>query len=54
VLDSAESEVLRVWWNNNITLLPGRSRTLTATYFNNAALPSGATVYLDGFNLNGN
>jgi exo-1,4-beta-D-glucosaminidase len=55
VLDSAGNEVLPVWWSDNyVTLLPGQSRTLTATYFNNAAPPSGATVHLDGFNLNPN
>jgi exo-1,4-beta-D-glucosaminidase len=55
VLDSAGNEVLPVWWSDNyVTLLPGQSRTLTATYFNNAAPPSGATVHLDGFNVNAN
>ncbi|MFL6303344.1 MAG: glycosyl hydrolase 2 galactose-binding domain-containing protein [Candidatus Sulfotelmatobacter sp.] len=55
VLDSAGNEVLPVWWSDNyITLLPGQSRNLIATYFNNAAPPSGATVHLDGFNVNAN
>ena len=55
VLDSAGNEVLPVWWSDNyVILLPGQSRTLTATYFNNAAPPSGATVHLDGFNVNAN
>jgi len=50
VLDAGGNEVLPVWWTDNyITLLPGESRTLTASYFNNAAPPSGATVHLDGF-----
>ena len=55
VLDASGSEVLPVWWSDNyIFLLPGASRTLTATYFNNAAPPMGATVHLDGFNINPN
>ena len=55
VLDSAGNKVLPAWWSDNhITLLPGQSRTLTATYFNNAAPPSGATVHLDGFNVTPN
>jgi exo-1,4-beta-D-glucosaminidase len=55
VLDNGANEVLPVWWSDNfITLLPGESRTLTASYFNNAAPPSGATVHLDGFNINPN
>jgi exo-1,4-beta-D-glucosaminidase len=55
VLDNAGTELLPVWWTDNyITLLPGESRTLTASYFNNAAPPSGATVHLDGFNINPN
>jgi exo-1,4-beta-D-glucosaminidase len=55
VLDNAGNETLPVWWSDNyITLLPGESRTLTATYFNNAAPPSGATVHLDGFNITPN
>lgn len=55
VLDSSGDETLPVWWTDNyITLLPGESRTLTATYFNSAAPPTGATVHLDGFNINPN
>lgn len=55
VLDSAGNEPLPVWWTDNyISLLPGESRTLTASYFNNATPPSGATVHLDGFNINPN
>jgi exo-1,4-beta-D-glucosaminidase len=55
VVDNAGNELLPVWWTDNyITLLPGESRTLTASYFNNAAPPSGATVHLDGFNINPN
>ncbi|HYA26186.1 MAG TPA: glycoside hydrolase family 2 protein, partial [Terriglobales bacterium] len=55
VLDSAGNETLPVWWSDNyITLMPGESRTLTATYFDNAAPPSGATVHLDGFNITPN
>jgi exo-1,4-beta-D-glucosaminidase len=55
VLDSAGNETLPVCWSDNyITLLPGQNRTLMATYFNNAAPPTGATVHLDGFKINPN
>jgi exo-1,4-beta-D-glucosaminidase len=48
------NEVLPVFWSDNyISLLPGESRTETAT-FNPGTLPSGAIVQVDGFNINPN
>jgi hypothetical protein len=47
-------DVLPVFWNDNyISLLPGESRTLTAT-FAPGGLPAGSIVQLDGFNVNPN
>jgi len=55
VLDNAGNETLPVWWSENyITLLPGDTRTLTATYINDAAPPISATVHVDGYNINPN
>jgi exo-1,4-beta-D-glucosaminidase len=51
---SGGSEVLPVFWTDNyITLLPGESRSETAT-FNAGTLPSGSVVQVDGFNINPN
>jgi exo-1,4-beta-D-glucosaminidase len=51
---SSGNEVLPVFWSDNyISLLPGESRTETAT-FNPGALPAGAIVQVDGFNINPN
>jgi len=48
------SEILPVIWSDNyISLLPGESRTETAT-FNTGVLPAGSIVQLDGFNINPN
>lgn len=48
------NEVLPVFWSDNyISLLPGESRTETAT-FNAGTLPSGSIVQVDGFNINPN
>ncbi|MFL6350510.1 MAG: glycosyl hydrolase 2 galactose-binding domain-containing protein [Bryobacteraceae bacterium] len=47
-------EVLPVFWSDNyISLLPGESRTLTAT-FEPGGLPTGAVVQVDGFNVTPN
>ncbi len=51
---SGGNEVLPVFWSDNyISLLPGESRTETAT-FNPGTLPSGSKVQVDGFNINPN
>ena len=48
------NEVLPVFWSDNyITLLPGETRTETAT-FNAATLPAGSIVQADGFNITPN
>jgi exo-1,4-beta-D-glucosaminidase len=48
---SAGNEVLPVFWSDNyISLLPGESRTETAT-FNAGTLPAGSKVQVDGFNI---
>ena len=48
------NEVLPVFWSDNyITLLPGESRTETAT-FNAGTLPAGSIVQVDGFNITPN
>ena len=52
VMNGSE-EVLPAFWNDNdVFLLPGESRTLTAT-FQPGSLPAGATVLVDGFNVVG-
>lgn len=51
---NAGKEVLPVFWSDNyISLLPGESRTETAT-FNPGTLPAGSKVEVDGFNVNPN
>jgi exo-1,4-beta-D-glucosaminidase len=51
---NAGNEVLPVLWSDNyISLLPGESRTETAT-FNPGVLPTGSIVQVDGFNINPN
>jgi len=51
---NAGNEVLPVLWSDNyISLLPGESRTETAT-FNTGVLPAGSIVQVDGFNVNPN
>jgi exo-1,4-beta-D-glucosaminidase len=48
------NEVLPVFWTDNyISLLPGETRTLTAT-FPSGTVPAGSIVQLDGFNVNPN
>jgi exo-1,4-beta-D-glucosaminidase len=55
VTDSSGNEILPVFWTDNyITLLPGESRAVTATYFNNGRVPTGAKVQVDGFNITPN
>jgi len=47
-------DVLPAFWSDNyVSLLPGETRTLTAT-FEPGGLPSGSIVQLDGFNVNPN
>jgi exo-1,4-beta-D-glucosaminidase len=49
-----EKEVLPVLWTDNyVSLLPGESRTVKAS-FEPGALPAGAVVQVDGFNVNPN
>jgi exo-1,4-beta-D-glucosaminidase len=51
---SGGNEVLPVFWSDNyITLLPGESRSETAT-FNAGTLPAGSIVQVDGFNVSAN
>jgi exo-1,4-beta-D-glucosaminidase len=51
---SGGNEVLPVFWSDNyISLLPGESRTETAS-FNAGTLPAGSKVQLDGFNISPN
>ena len=48
---NAGNDVLPVFWTDNyITLLPGESRSETAT-FPTGTLPSGSIVQVDGFNV---
>lgn len=45
-------EILPVLWQDNyISLLPGESRVITAKYLNKHALSAGATVVVDGWNI---
>jgi exo-1,4-beta-D-glucosaminidase len=51
---SGGNEVLPVFWSDNyIILLPGESRSETAT-FNAGTLPAGSIVQVDGFNVSAN
>ena len=53
-ITNAGNDVLPVFWTDNyITLLPGESRSETAT-FPTGTLPPGSIVQVDGFNVNPN
>jgi exo-1,4-beta-D-glucosaminidase len=53
-ITNAGNDVLPVFWSDNyISLLPGESRSLTAT-FPTGTLPPGSIVQVDGFNINPN
>jgi exo-1,4-beta-D-glucosaminidase len=49
---NAEEEILPVLWEDNfLALMPGESRVITARYLEGAVLGKGATLLVDGWNI---